>query len=72
MELINPYGLVLLNPDRFPHINVEAAQKFADWLISEAGQSPIGVFEMEGAQLFCPNAAEEQYSEDLNCPAQGL
>ena len=71
-ELLNPYGLVLLNTERFPHVKSEAAMTFAAWLTSERGQDAIGAFRVENAQLFCPNAKNEQELDKKYCPAQGL
>lgn len=31
-------------------------RQFVDWVISEEGQAAIAVFEVDGQQLFCPNA----------------
>ena len=57
-RLFNPYGVVLVNPDRHPRVEAEAAQVFIDWLLSEAGQAAIGGYRIEGRQLFFPNAAQ--------------
>jgi tungstate transport system substrate-binding protein len=32
------------------------AQTFADWLLSDEGQQAIGSYEINGQQLFFPNA----------------
>ncbi len=54
--LFNPYGVILVNPDRHPHVNAEAGQRFIDWLTSDAGQQAIAEFRLRGQQLFHPNA----------------
>ena len=54
--LFNPYGIILVNPERHPHVKAEAGQAFIDWIISEAGQSAIASFQVGGEQLFFPNA----------------
>lgn len=56
MRLVNPYGVILVNPERHPHVKAEAGQAFIDWLVSAAGQAAIGSFRIEGQQLFFPNA----------------
>src|SRR3954469_7754210 len=33
-RLFNQYGVMLVNPDKFPHVKKEAGQAFVDWLIS--------------------------------------
>jgi tungstate transport system substrate-binding protein len=55
-ELFNQYGIILVNPKKHPHANVEAGQAFIDWLLSEPGQQAIGAFNVNGKQLFYPNA----------------
>lgn len=56
-RLFNPYGIILANPKRFQHIKADQGQKFIDWIISPAGQAAIASFNVEGKQLFFPNAA---------------
>ena len=55
--LNNQYAILLINPERHPHINTEGAQIFADWMTSERGQQVIGDYRLQGEQLFHPNAA---------------
>jgi tungstate transport system substrate-binding protein len=52
--LFNPYGVMPVNPARHPHVNYEAANKFADWLISPKGQDAIRALKAEGQPLFTP------------------
>ncbi len=54
--LFNPYGVILVNPDRHPHVNAEAGQAFVDWLVSPRGQSLIGDYRIEGQPAFFPDA----------------
>lgn len=63
-RLRNVYGLVLVNPERHPHVQAEAGQVFIDWLISEEGQSAIGSLEVDGEPLFTPNARPPRLSPD--------
>jgi tungstate transport system substrate-binding protein len=56
--LFNPYGVILVNPDRHPHVKAAQAQAFIDWIISDAGQAAIASFTVGGEQLFFPNAQE--------------
>jgi len=51
-RLLNPYGVILVNPKRHPHVKAVAGQKLIDWLISEEGQSAIATFKINGEQLF--------------------
>jgi len=54
--LFNPYGIILVNPDLHPHVKVEQAQAFIDWILSEAGQQAIASFTVDDEQLFFTNA----------------
>lgn len=58
--LFNPYGVIALNPKRFPELNHKAAQKFIDWLISPEGQQLIGAYRVNNTQLFTPSANTAQ------------
>jgi tungstate transport system substrate-binding protein len=53
-QLLNPYGAMLVNPARHPHIEVEAARRFLAWLVSPVGQRAIDSFRVDGKRLFAP------------------
>lgn len=55
-KLFNQYGVMVVNPAKFPHVKVAEAQKFVDWVISPAGQEVIASYKVGGKQLFFPNA----------------
>jgi tungstate transport system substrate-binding protein len=55
-RLFNQYGVIVVNPARHPHVKAEAAQRFADWVVSPAGQQAIAAFRIGGEQAFFPNA----------------
>ncbi len=55
-RLFNQYGVIVVNPAKHPHVKAEMAQKFADWIVSPAGQQAIAGYKMGGEQLFFPNA----------------
>ena len=55
-RLFNQYGIILVNPDRHPHVNAKAGQSFIDWITSPVGQQAIGAYRRNGQQLFFPNA----------------
>lgn len=55
-RLFNQYGVILVNPQRHPHVKAADGQVFIDWLVSPAGQQAIADFEVDGQQLFFPNA----------------
>ena len=52
--LRNPYGAMLVNPEKHPHVKVEAARKLLEYLTSVEGQKRIGDFRKEGKILFHP------------------
>ena len=57
-RLFNQYGVMVVNPSLHPHVKRAEAQRFVDWLISVDGQTAIASYQIEGEQLFFPNAAE--------------
>lgn len=54
--LFNPYGAILVSPERHPHVKHEAGQSFIDWLVSAEGQAAIESHAVGGQQLFFGNA----------------
>ncbi|MBL4872876.1 MAG: substrate-binding domain-containing protein [Rhodobacteraceae bacterium] len=54
--LFNQYGIIALNPAKYPHVNVEGATKFVNWMLGPRGQALIGAYTRNGQQLFFPNA----------------
>ena len=56
-RLFNQYGVMVVNPAKFPHVKAADAQKFVDWITSPAGQTVIAGYKIEGQQLFFPNAS---------------
>jgi len=54
--LFNQYGVMVVNPARHPHVKAAGAQRFADWVVSPAGQSTIAGYKIGSEQLFFPNA----------------
>ncbi len=57
-SLANPYGVIPVNPKKFPHVKYDMAEQFADWLVSPRGQQVIADFKVEGKQLFFPDAVK--------------
>jgi tungstate transport system substrate-binding protein len=54
-KLLNPYGVIAVNPKRYPNINYDGAMKFIEWMTSPKGQKLIGEYRFKGAQLFHPD-----------------
>jgi tungstate transport system substrate-binding protein len=55
-RLFNQYGVMLVNPQKHPHVRQEAGQAFINWLISPEGQKAIEDFKINGQTLFFANA----------------
>jgi len=55
-RLFNQYGVIVVNPAKHPHVKRELAQAFSDWVVSPAGQETIASYEINGQQLFFPDA----------------
>jgi tungstate transport system substrate-binding protein len=55
-RLFNPYGVIVVNPARHPHVKTALAQSFADWVVSPAGQASIAGYKIGGEPLFFPSA----------------
>jgi tungstate transport system substrate-binding protein len=57
-RLFNQYGVMLVNPEKHPSVKKELGQQLIDWLVSPAGQKTIADYQINGEQLFYPNAAD--------------
>src|SRR5215468_11788592 len=55
-RLFNQYGVILVNPEKHPHVKKDLGQAFIDWLVSPEGQKAIADYKVNGQQLFFPNA----------------
>jgi tungstate transport system substrate-binding protein len=58
-RLFNQYGVILVNPDRHPHVKTALGQAFIDWVTGPEGQAAIASYKIGGEQLFFPNAQAE-------------
>jgi tungstate transport system substrate-binding protein len=56
--LFNPYGVIAVNPNKNPNIQLELANQFIDWIISLPVQEKIAQFGMDefGESLFIPDS----------------
>jgi tungstate transport system substrate-binding protein len=57
-RLFNQYGVMLVNPAKFPSVKKDLGQQFINWLVSPEGQNVIASYKINGQQLFYPNANE--------------
>ena len=58
-RLFNPYGIILVNPQRHPHVKAADGQAFIDWLLSPDGQGAIAAYRIDGQPVFFPSADKD-------------
>lgn len=58
-RLFNQYGVILVNPEKHPAVKKDLGQSFIDWLTSAEGQGAIAAYQVNGKQLFFPNAEKK-------------
>ncbi len=56
--LANPYGIIPVNPEKYPNVRHDLAKQFAEWLTSERGQKLIAGYRLHDQQLFFPDAVK--------------
>nr|WP_311527324.1 substrate-binding domain-containing protein [uncultured Ralstonia sp.] len=54
-RMFNPYGIIAVNPKKYPSINYTDATKLIEWITSAAGQQVIADFKVNGEQVFFPD-----------------
>jgi tungstate transport system substrate-binding protein len=54
--LFNQYGIILVNPEKHRNVKAEWGQAFIDWMLGDEGQAAIAAYQVDGQQLFFPNA----------------
>lgn len=59
-RLFNPYGIIAVNPARYPDTNYAGAKALIAWITSSSGQTLIADFKVNGAPLFVPSAKQAQ------------
>ncbi len=57
-RLFNQYGIILVNPKKYPHVKAAEGQQFIDWVLSGEGQQVIADYKIQGHQAFFPNAGQ--------------
>ena len=57
--LFNPYGIIPINPKKYPHVKFELADRFAKWLVSPKIQAIITGYKIQGQQAFFPDAVPD-------------
>lgn len=53
-DLQNTYGIIAVNPKKYPDVNYAAVQRLIDWFESDAAHELITGFRVDGEQLFYP------------------
>ncbi len=53
-RMFNPYGVIAVNPARYPDVNFRGALQFIEWLTGADGRRAIAEFRVNGEQLFFP------------------
>lgn len=53
-RMLNPYGIIAVNPAKFPEVRFAAAMKLIEWITSEQGKKKIAAFKVNGEQVFFP------------------
>lgn len=51
-RMFNPYGVIMVNPQKHPHVKVDLAKKFLDFLVSDQAKKMISAYKRGGEQLF--------------------
>jgi tungstate transport system substrate-binding protein len=55
-RMFNPYGVMLVNPAKYPQVKKDIGMRFINWITSSEGQSAIANYKINGEQLFFPDA----------------
>ncbi len=65
--LLNPYGVLPVNPEKHPNVNADLANKFVEWLIAAETQKVIGGFGVDkfGQPLFYPSSEEYKATREV-------
>ena len=56
-RLFNPYGAILVNPERHRRVRAAEARAFIGWLVGPRGQAAIADFRIDGERPFAPYVA---------------
>lgn len=70
--LSNPYGVIAVNPAKYPEVNYEDAMLYIGFLTGPEGQQVIEDYEANGGQLFYPDALSEEPDYQQYVPAGSL
>jgi tungstate transport system substrate-binding protein len=67
-DLLNRYGVIVVDPVKHPGVNSALAERFVDWLTSPDTQKRIGAFGLDrfGQPLFYPDADRGKATSSIN------
>jgi len=69
-DLMNPYAVIPVNPEKYPQRNYRMALAFAKFLISEEGQRLIAGYKKGDVTLFYPLSRDFKRANELGFPNQ--
>jgi tungstate transport system substrate-binding protein len=55
-QLYNPYGIIPVDPQKYPHVKFKWAERLAKWLVGPQAQALIANYKIQGQQAFFPDA----------------
>ncbi len=58
-RLFNPYGIIAINPEKYPDANYDGAMKLINWMTSKSAQLLIKNFTIANKTLFIPMALDK-------------
>ncbi len=66
-DLLNPYGLMVVSPEKFPSVNADLANKFVAWFVSKETMKVIGAFGADkfGQPLFYADSEEYKSTNEI-------
>ncbi|TNF97606.1 MAG: tungsten ABC transporter substrate-binding protein, partial [Gammaproteobacteria bacterium] len=63
-KLFNPYGIIAVNPEKYPDLNQKGARALIQWINAPTGQQLIGSYRVKDSQLFTPSARSQTAQSD--------
>ena len=65
--LLNPYGVLAVNPEKHPNVNADLANQFVEWIIAAETQKIIGGYGADkfGQPLFYPSSEEYKATREV-------
>jgi tungstate transport system substrate-binding protein len=55
VTLFNPYHVIMVNPEKHPHVKIGSARKYSEFIRGKEGQNLIRNFKVNGEILFHPD-----------------